>query len=325
MRSARYARPSPPRVAVSSTSMKNRSHSIVAQMLIIALSQKSAQNHAVCISQAALTQWRNICRTDAELTQSGYEPYGAYWTYTHTSMHRSMHLQAQIRPATADIPSRSTSSCLAPMRHRLQQAGSNNFAHTSTHVDISHKSANSFNSEQLTTRWCSESIANHGMTSSRHHLCCAMLCNARHQTTTNQLYWYNAQLRVQNAQFGYRTDIGYSPLAQHSYYTPCPPICPALGDISPMDEPRHQTTTNQLYWYNAQLRVQNAQFGYRTDIGYCPIVQHPFYIPCPPIYSALALPCIPDHASLDLTTHMSPACMYTSMPKHQMHARGTHR
>ena len=78
----------------------------------------------------------------------------------------------------------------------------------------------------------------------------------------------------------------------------------------------HQTTTNQYYIdsvYNAQLRVQNAQFGYRTDIGYCPIVQHPFYIPCPPIYSALALPCIPDHASLDLTTHMSPACMYTSI------------
>ena len=49
-------------------------------MLIIALSQKIAQNHAVCISQAALTQWRNICRTDAELTQSGYESTydGAY-------------------------------------------------------------------------------------------------------------------------------------------------------------------------------------------------------------------------------------------------------
>ena len=131
---------------------------------------KIAQNHAVCISQAALTQWRNICRTDAELTQSGYEPYGVYWTYTHTHMHRSMHLQAQIRPATADIPNRSTSFCLAPMRHRLQQACSNNFAHTSTHVDISHKYANSFNSEQWTARWCSESIANHGMTSSRHHL-----------------------------------------------------------------------------------------------------------------------------------------------------------
>ena len=62
---------------------------------------KSAQNRAVYISQGAMTQWRNICRTHAELTQSGYESYGAYRTYTHAHIHQSMHLQAQIRPATA--------------------------------------------------------------------------------------------------------------------------------------------------------------------------------------------------------------------------------
>ena len=62
---------------------------------------KSAQNRAVYISQGAMTQWRNICRTHAELTQSGYESYGAYRTYRHAHIHQSMHLQAQIRPATA--------------------------------------------------------------------------------------------------------------------------------------------------------------------------------------------------------------------------------
>jgi hypothetical protein len=110
MQSARYARPRPPRVTISSTSMMSRPPSIVARVLIIGSSQKSAQNRAVYISQAAMTQWRNICRIHAELTQSGYESYGAYWTHKRTPIHQIMHLQAQIRPATADT-NNSTSFC----------------------------------------------------------------------------------------------------------------------------------------------------------------------------------------------------------------------
>jgi len=110
MQSARYARPRPPRVTISSLSMKSRPPSIVARVLIIGPSQKSAQNRAAYISQAAMTQWRNICRIHAELTQSGYESYGAYWTHKRTPIHQIMHLQAQIRPATADT-NNSTSFC----------------------------------------------------------------------------------------------------------------------------------------------------------------------------------------------------------------------
>ena len=102
MQSARYAQPRPPQVTISSTSMKNRSHCIVARVLIIGLSQKCAKSCRLHLTSCNDTVAQHLSHSCRAHPVSGYESYGACWTYTHTPTHQSMLLQAQIRPASAD-------------------------------------------------------------------------------------------------------------------------------------------------------------------------------------------------------------------------------
>ena len=88
--------------------------------------------------------------------------------------------------------------CIVGERHGERGTGDHAIgANTSTHVDISHmhkpnmRIHSSTRSISRHARWCSEIVAKHGMTSSRHHLCCAMAampCNAvQHGTGKIQL------------------------------------------------------------------------------------------------------------------------------------------
>ena len=69
MQSARYAQPRPPQVTISSTSMKNRSHCIVARVLIIGLSQKCAKScrlHLTSCNDTVAQQLSHSCRAHPE-------------------------------------------------------------------------------------------------------------------------------------------------------------------------------------------------------------------------------------------------------------------
>ena len=69
MQSARYAQPRPPQVTISSTSMKNRSHCIVARVLIIGLSQKCAKScrlHLTRCNDTVAQHLPHSCRAHPE-------------------------------------------------------------------------------------------------------------------------------------------------------------------------------------------------------------------------------------------------------------------